>query len=264
MKKNIIIIFLLFFANLGYSAPVNNPLAPEIIEEGFFISPASWLNFRLGYEGNFVSDGRMNKSIGNEGRIDNFKQDVNSGTVTINFYNRMDAYAVLGASRIRSDWRYTYGGITSRVELETNYRFSWAVGGKAILFEWGNTAFSVGARYSFTKPTLSFVTKDGVPNDNSNNARVRYKDYQIDVDLGHKIDVFIPYIGGKYSVAKSSIKNFDFPVTQDGDTEMRMKNKDHFGVFVGCSLSNGKYFMLNVEARFIDEEGITVSGDLKF
>lgn len=260
MKK--LVIFLMMISPALFAAPVGNPLNPEIIGEGFFISPASWINFRLGYEGNFEYDGRMEKKP-NGGKIDNLKQDVNSGLLTLNLQNRADLYGVLGASRIRSDWRFDDLGTASRIELETNYRLYWAAGGKVILFQWGNTALSTGGRYSTTRPSLSFITQDGTPQDKAD-AKIRYKDWQVDLGLAHQIDIFIPYIGGKYLQARAKVRNAAFAISDEGENIQKMKNRNPVGVFAGCTLSNSKFFMLTVEARFIDEEAISVMGELKF
>lgn len=260
--KKIIILILIMLTCRTFAAPIGNPLNPEIIADGFFISPASWLNFRLGYEGNFVSDSRMDKKVGS-GKVDNFKQDINSGTITFNLQNRTDVFGVLGASRLRSDWRFDNLGTMSRIELETNYRLYWAVGGKIILYQWGSTALSIGGRFSKTKPTLSFITQDGVPQ-NIGSTKISYRDWQVDMGLAHQIDIFIPYLGVKYLNAKSKIRNSVIALAEDSQNFMRMKNEDHFGVYLGCTLSNSKYFLLTVEARFIDEEAISVMGELKF
>lgn len=260
--KKIVILILIIFACKTLAAPIGNPLNPGIIADGFFISQASWLNFRLGYEGNFVSDSRMDKKVGS-GKVDNFKQDVNSGTLTFNLQNRIDVFGVLGAARIRSDYRFDNLGTQSRIELETNYRLYWAAGGKIILYQWGNTALSVGGRYSKTKPTLSFITQDGAPQD-IGSTKISYRDWQIDMGLAHQIDIFIPYLGAKYLNAKSIIRNSAIVLAENSQNFMRMKNDDKFGVYVGCTLSNSKYFLLTVEARFVDEEAISVMGELKF
>jgi len=261
MKKIMILFFTICFFGV-YAAPVGNPLNPEIIEEGFFITPASWMNFRLGYEGNFVSDARMDKKTSSS-KIDNFKNDSNSASFTLNLQNRTDLFAVLGASRIRSDWRFDNAGVMSRIELETNYRLYGAAGGKAILFQWGSTVLSVGGRYSFTEPSITFITRDGALQDKGF-SRVKYHDWQVDLGTAHKIDIFAPYLGVKYLNSKAKIKNVPIAIDTDGQNQIKMKKRDHFGVYVGCSLSNGKYFMMSVEARFIDEEGISVTGDIKF
>ena len=74
----------------------------------------------------------------------------------------------------------------------------------------------------------------------------------------------IQNLGVKYLNAKSRIRNSVIALAEDSQNFMRMKNEDHFGVYLGCTLSNSKYFLLTVEARFIDEEAISVMGELKF
>ncbi len=260
--KKIIMLILIIFSSKIFAASVYNPLNPEIITDGFFISPASWINFRLGYEGNFVSDSRMDKKIG-LGKVDNFKQDINSATITLNLQNRIDIFGVLGAARIRSNWRFDNLATISRIELETNYRLYWAVGTKIILYQWGSTALSVGSRYSKADPTISFVTLDGAPQ-TIGNTKIKYKDWQIDMGLAHQIDIFIPYLGVKYLNAKAEIRNSSVVLAENLQTSMKMKNEDRFGIYLGCSLSNSKYFLLTIEARFIDEEAISVMGELRF
>ncbi len=261
MRKILIYIFILM-SNCTFIFPVGNPLNPEIIDEGFFISAPSWINFRLGYEGIFVSDAKMIKKPQKE-KIDNFKNDVNSGSITLNLKNRVDMYTLLGTSRIRSDWRFDNSSVMSRIELETNYKFYWAAGGRIILFQWRNTALSTGGRYSCTKPTISFITQDGAPKETAN-SKIKYKDWQVDMGLAHEIDIFIPYLGVKYLNSKAQIQNAPIIIAANAQNQIKMKNKNNFGVYVGCSLSNRKYFMFTIEARFIDEEAISVMGEMKF
>jgi hypothetical protein len=73
-----------------------------------------------------------------------------------------------------------------------------------------------------------------------------------------------PYLGIKYSSNKTALNNFPVPVANDGADHTHFSNAIPVGIFLGCSLSNGKYFMLNLEARLVDEEAITVSGDIRF
>jgi Chlamydia major outer membrane protein len=261
MKKIILLPFL-FFITFTFASPVGNPLNPEIISDGFFISPASFINFRLGYEGNFVSDAKMNKK-GGFGKIDNFQMDVNSGTFTLNLQNRTDVFAVLGASRIKTNWRFEDIGIQSRIEMESNYRIYWAAGGKIILFQWGNTALSTSGRYSNTQPSLLFVTLDGAIQD-KDAMKIKYKDWQIDLGLAHQIDIFTPYVGGKYLKAQAKIHNAPVVITDGNFNYINMKNENNFGAYVGCTLSNSKYFLFTLEARFIDEDAISVMGEIKF
>ena len=262
MKRLIQFILILFSFIEVYSSPVGNPLASEIIEEGFFISPGSWINFRMGYEGNFTTDARLKNEL-NKNKIDNFKIDYNSGSFTINLQNRIDLFALLGSTRIRSDWRFSNLDIHYRSEMETDYKPIWAVGGRAVLFEWGNVALGAGGRFTKANPSINFVTINGALKQLTK-SKVKYQDWQADFAIAYKIDIFVPYLGAKYLNAIAEVKKFDFYINDNFSNEIYMKNKDRYGVFIGCTFSNGKYFSLTCEARFIDEEAGMISGEFRF
>ncbi len=261
--KKWIALFLLMTSTFVYAGPIGNPSVPEIIEEGFMISPAAGASVRVGYEGNFVSDARLTQYREGRGRVDEFQLDINSGTLTLNVLNRVDFYGVLGASRIKSNWRFEVNNVESRIETETNYRLAWSAGTNIALLTWGNTAFGAGGRYTYTDPSISWLTSNGVP---INNVRttIKFREWQGNLGFSHKIDIFIPYIGVKYSNAKARIIDADTIIANNGDASDHMKRNYHFGLYLGCTLSNAKLFMLNLEARLIDEEAFTISGDIKF
>ncbi|MBI5345975.1 MAG: hypothetical protein HZB76_02380 [Chlamydiae bacterium] len=256
---------LLFFAlcvNSLFAAPAGDPFNPAIIKEGFFISPGSWINVRAGYEGNFVYNAKMEKDDGADGIIDNFKQDVQSGTLTINIHDRFDLYGVVGESRIRSDWRFKQAPDNLRIELESHYKFCYGVGAKAIFFEWGNFVLSGGGRYFTTSPDLLWLVKNGVEQA-FDNSKIDYKEWQGDLGMAYKIDFFIPYIGAKYSSSTAKIHTGNVNINTDSNS-ISMENRENFGLYLGCSISNSKYFMLGLEVRLIDEEAFTISGDIRF
>ena len=246
------------------AAPVGNSYAPKLIEEGFFIPKDFCVNARSGYEGDFVADGKMEQFRQGSGRVDSYSQETNSGTITFNAVNRLDLFGILGSSRTSADWRFTdsEGGV-HRIELETNYDFLWGAGARAILFEWTNTCLTLGGRYEFAQYFPSWLTSDGIPQSVSN-SKLHWREWQIDLDLSYKIDIFAPYIGVKYSNARTKISGFSTPISESGTGTDQFKNKIPVGVFIGCGLSSSKYFMLNIEGRLVDEEAVTVSGDIKF
>jgi hypothetical protein len=259
MKKALLL--LIFLSSGCFAAPVGNPLNPAVIKQGFFISQGSWINIRAGYEGNFVYDSKMKETLPQHNHIDNFKQDVNSATLTFNIHNRFDLYALAGEERIRSDWRFN-DTTAHRIELESHFHFSWGSGAKVILFEWGKVALSAGGRYSQTKPKLLWLTDNGVEQFLSKES-IKYSEWQTDLGFSYRIDMLIPYLGAKYSSSKFSIEETSV-LLENNSTSIHMKNRNNFGVYLGCSLSNSKYFMLQIEARLLDEEAVTVSGDVRF
>lgn len=246
-----------------YGSPVGNPSTSQLLSEGFFISPDSWFGVRAGYEGDFVYDGRLKQQRDGNGRVDSYKQDTNSGTIALNVLDRMDLYGVLGSSRTKADWRFSSGASTLRAELETGYRFLWGVGGRVIFLEWGKADLGFGGRYSSCNYRPAWLTLDGAPVSTSG-ARIKWREWQVDLDLSYKIDLFTPYIGIKYSDVTTKLGPFSTAIASNGSGRNRFTNRVHVGFFVGCSLTTGKYFMLNLEGRFADEEAVTVSGDLRF
>lgn len=254
---------MLFIACSLNAAPVGNTAAPMLIEKGIFTHCDSWLNFRAGYEGDFVTDGRMKQFDQGFGRVDCYVQDTNSGTVTFNIRDRLDMYGVFGSSKTRADWRFPSGEMIHRIELDTEYNFLWAVGARAILYQWCNTFFGVGGRYSASHYETVSATQDGIaePVDGS---QFHWCQWQINFDLAYKIDLLTPYIGFKYSNERTLLTDFSFPIASDGSGSNSFENRVPVGLYLGCSLSNGKYFMLNIEGRLIDEEAVTITGDLRF
>ena len=245
------------------SAPVGSPAAPSLIKEGFCIPCQSPLNVRAGYEGDFVADARLEQFAGGRGRVDNFNQQTNAGTITLNIVNRLDLFALCGSSRTCADWRFTVEDITHRAQVETLYNCLWGAGLHANIFKSNCTYLSVGGRYEQCPYDNLSLTIDGIVQPDAHTF-LHWREWQFDVDVGYQIDIFVPYIGLKYSNVRVNIGDFDEPIANNGTGSDQFKNRSDVGVFIGCSFSSGQYFMLNVEGRLIDEEGVTISGDFKF
>jgi len=247
-----------------HGAPIGNTAAPQLIEEGFFISRNSWIDVRIGYEGDFVGNARLKQTQEGSGTVDTFQQYTNSGTATLNILDRLDVFAAFGSSRICSDWRFTdTSGLEARAQLETLYHYLWAVGARGILFEWDHIALGLGGRYSYAAYKPSLLTINAIPVSTSG-AHCRWKAWQCDLDVSYKIDLFTPYIGVKYSNVEANLGPFSTSISNSGSGSNHFENRSSLGLFLGCSLSTGKYFMLNIEGRLIDEDAVTISGDLRF
>lgn len=247
-----------------FAAPVGDPAFPQLIQQGFFIPRTSPVSVRSGYEGDFISDARLEQYDQGVGRVDSYQKNTNSGTITLNFVNRLDLYAILGSSRTQADWRFTdTSNVVHRVELETFYDFLWGAGGRALLYEWGSVGLGLGGRYEQSHYDPVWLTVDGVPQ-SATGTHLHWEEWQIDLDLSYTIDFFTPYIGVKYSYVRTHLGTFDTPIAGDDSGTNSFKNRTPVGVCIGCSLSTGKYFMLNVEGRLVDEEAVTISGDFRF
>jgi len=246
------------------AAPVGNPSFPQLLDEGYFIPVNSWANLRIGYEGDFVNDARMKQDEEGTGRVDNYQQDTNSASVTVNIFDRVDFYGVFGSSRVCSDWRFIDSSLSvNRVQLETSYHFLWAIGGRGIVFEWGNTICGVGARYNAASLKPTWTTINGLPIHTAD-TNLKWREWQIDFDISYKIDIFVPYIGVKYSSAITKIGDFSIDISCSDSGVIHMRNRSPVGLVIGCALTTGKYFMLNIEGRLIDERAAAIVGDFRF
>lgn len=262
--RNMKWLILTLLSGAAWAAPVGNTSAPELIEEGFFIPPDSWIDLRAGYEGDFVSDARLKQIKQGNGRVDDYKQNANSGTFTFNILDRLDVFGVFGSSRVWTDWRFDDpAGDTHRAELETLYDFLWAVGARGILFEWGCSSVGLGGRYEQSHYDNLWLTIDGASQPTSG-THLHWREWQVNLDVSYKIDIFTPYVGVKYSNTRAKIGTFDTPIANNLSGSNTFENRTPVGVYIGCALSTGRYFFLNVEGRLVDEEAVTISGDLRF
>jgi len=246
-----------------HAAPVGNPMAPQLIQEGDLIPCDSWVDVRAGYEGDFVGDGRLRQTTEGSGRVDTFQQYTNSGTFTLNILDRLDLYGVFGSSRVCADWRFNSLGTITRIQLETLYHFIWGAGARGIFFECGKICLGLGGRYSFCSYKPSWLATNAVPVRVAG-TRLTWREWQVDLDIAYNIDLFTPYLGLKYSNVRATLGTFPIPISNSGTGRDEFENRTPVGVFIGCSISNCKYFMLNIEGRLVDEDAVTISGDLRF
>lgn len=249
----------LFFAATLAAAPVGNPFSPAMITKGIFTCTPN-ASVRIGYEGDFVFNGRMEQ---NDHRIDNYIQTTQSGTVTLDLLNRWDIYGVFGGSDTQTDWRFIYQDVVSRMELKTECNFLWAVGSRAILYQRRNANLGVGGRYSACNYQPKKLYRNGISVPVAG-THYHWHEWQVNVDISFTICYFTPYIGCKYSNAKANIMNFPVPLSPDGAGNAHFDNKNSTGLYLGCGISSGDYLMINLEGRFVDEEAVTVTAEIRF
>lgn len=264
--KNFFALFLFvnFFFGVLFAAEAKNPSEPTLLSRGFFIPSSSPVNLRASYEGSYITNARMKQTQEGSGRVDNFEVFSNLGLLVIDIDDRFDLYGGFGTSTIDSNWRFSNssGGI-SRVVVESNNRYSWTIGINTTLFCWEQAFIGGGVRYSGAHADLAWATLNGV-NLPTSNAEFRWLQWQAGVALGYKIGFFSPYLGGKYSNARARLQTLAVPIAQDGSGKIHMENRNHLGVYLGVTVTSGEKFLFNLEGRIIDEEAVSVSGDIRF
>lgn len=263
MRKALLFFSLFCALSSLQAAPVGNTAAPQLLQEGFVIPSDCWIDLRGGYEGDFVGDGRMQQSQQGSGRVDTFQQYTNSAAVTLNVLDRLDLFGCFGSSRVCADWRFEQNEAITRIQIETLYHYLWALGARGILLEWGKVFLGMGGRYSYCNYKPSWMTTNANPV-GVGGTHLRWRQWQLDLDLSYRIDLFTPYFGVKYSSAEVNLGDMEVPISGSGSGNNHFVTRTPVGIFIGCSISTGNYFMLNIEGRLVDEDAVAISGDLRF
>lgn len=242
------LLFLLLFSSA--SALYNgNPALPAIPEEGFYIAKEAWMAARVGYEGDFVFDHRMNR------RVHEFQTLENFGTLTLTFIERFEIYGSGGSFWAKMRRQNQLG----LLEARTHSDGVWKVGGRAILWKYGDTFLTLHVGYESASAKLREVTLNGAPLARKG-SKLFYHEVEAGLGVAHRIDVFIPYVGVDSSYAKVKLRH----LAVEGEKRILCHNRQPVGFFLGCGLSPGTKFVLNVEVRLVDEQALTLSGDIRF
>lgn len=273
----------LFFSALISSFPLHalyqgNPSLPEIIDEGFFLADDLFMGIKVGYQRDQIFNRNLQTNRTGSHHISESKQLYDQGVLTLNFMDRVELFSSFGAMAIEiSDKQYTKDGMTKvpyQVEIHSHNQFTWGVGLRADIIDWCNTTLGANASYQYARPHTRWNALQGATVQNF--AKLRWSEWQVGVALSHHIDIFTPYIGMSYSnvsarAHKTNSKAFFLtvpseptPISGFVPRGFKMESRNHFGMALGCDLSNGKLFDLGVEVRIISEQALTLKGDIKF
>src|ERR1700722_6433594 len=158
MKKLCIAIGLLFIST-AYALPVGNPSEASLFHREEICcdptSPCDFFSFGVGFYGDYVFNRHMKTDQNKD--IDTTKLFTNAGYLVINFYDRVDLFSSLGASRLSLNTSLgPFNSIDPHplFEIESGTAFSYSLGCRATLFQY--KCFSLGAmgQYFATRPDI--------------------------------------------------------------------------------------------------------------
>lgn len=237
---------------------MGNPAETEIIDTGFFIPQDNFIGVKLGYEGDIIFDRKLRSTSHAHGRIDDFSMTMNQGVITLNYLDRFELYGSGGAS---SSYFYFRPKVDhEKREFQTHDHGTGGVGARFLLAQWGNTGIGVDGKFQWAGAGIKWVSVNGVSHDSG--AHLHYREWQASFAAYHTIDLFTPYLGFKYSNVHASVTGLSSTVYPS--SHFKMYNRDRFGIALGCTVSQGKKIDLFVEVQLIDEQALSLGGNLKF
>lgn len=245
-----------------YGLYYGSPNLPDTAKEGIFIPKECWFGVKLGYQNDYVLDKSL--KVANKlsaKKIEVFNYYLQQGVLTLNFVNRFEAYGSLGSMKFRIEPRNA--GVIRQV-YETKNEFAWGFGGRAILFEFSAAALGLDFKYQGCSPALRSISRNGIPRESVGGSYLRYREWQIGLGLSYALEMFTPYIGGIYTQSKGQYKHLPADLLPDHKRHFSVNSKKKFGMALGTTLSTGKGFELDLEARMINETALSAAANVRF
>lgn len=253
------IIFLFLKTNI-YGIIVGNPSDPCLYLNGLFSCNKKNYSLRASFLYNHVYKGRfVEKFRPFESTPSDIQYTLLASVLTLNLFNRLDLYGILGTSNLQIDQM-----------IYTNRRFAWAAGLKAILLQIRCFDLSFDGKYFSTnqKPEYLVVEKDVYPLISSFEEKL--EEYQASLALSYKTKLLIPYIGSTflYSTITPTPKIGIISIPGAGESFFETSDsitQKKWGMVVGISIINHKkQATLNLETRFFDQNAFAFVGTLRF
>jgi hypothetical protein len=236
-----------------------NPAEPELIDNGFFLSPNSSIGLKAGYQGDFVFNQRLKATNGVHCVVDDFSSRMNQGVLRLNVFDRIEAFGSVGAVSAYTSFRPDRDGM--RREFQTRDELTWGAGGQVLLFMWSNFDLGCSGSYQYSDLPIRWDAINGETF--STHAKMKYWQWQIAGLISYRAEMFIPYCGISYSVAEAVFRHVNADMLL-GHRQFKMKTRDRVGCALGCSLTPSTVIDLNVEVRLFSEEALTIAGNVKF
>jgi major outer membrane protein len=280
MKKLFIASLIIFACNGAYALPVGNPAEPTLLLDALFfgsncekyyerscIDPCySWtdaISIRLGFYGDYVFNRHLGSSEDdNRFEIDRTEISTNAAYLVLNFCDRLDLFTTLGASNFDLHTHINAGVSNVGLHVNTSSQFSWSVGARAILLEYGCTTLGIEGQYFTTNPDINYVRLAESVTIYPTRAPFHYREGQVGVGIAHRLENVVPYIALKWSKARVHSH-------QDGiDGALlgfpNLKNSKNWGYAFGLTFIGCEKMSLTAEGRFADEKALYVNGQVRF
>lgn len=241
---------------------IGNPSQPVMQKYGIICSCPSWWSFRVTYFEDYVYRQRFKDEFKDSelGHSKTFsKLTTEAGQITLNLWNRLDLYGILGGSKIQLD-----------NEVYTSRQFAWGTGLKCVIFHSGKLRIGADLKYFETDQKPLYFVSDGLPFNVLSSFTLQYSEIQGALGMSYRAGPLIPYIYATYLITKIDplppTVSVLFPF-MNLEADMVMKSvvgQRRWGMAVGATLVDCKKGSLAVESRFFNQNSIDVNVEVRF
>ena len=239
-----------------YASFLGNPASPAILEQGFFISDTNWSNIQFG----FVEDAlfqkkffarQSSKGLGlRKASIEGMSQ---AGYVAWGIAERFHVQCELGSGRFFWRWKQE---INTAISGKVAEGLIWSGDAKLVIFEIKDTLLAVDVHAGGWDWMRGFAESNGKPLSGCVASEMRY--WQVGAALAQKIvQLFVPYFGVAVNRSRLKMRKLESGIGW-------LRSSHSVGPFVGCTVTRGTLFFLNLEWRGGFEQGFSISGQVRF
>ncbi|MCH9626550.1 MAG: Major outer membrane porin [Chlamydiales bacterium] len=287
MKKLIVTVLTLLSSGLVYALPVGNPSEASLFEQGAWwglscCDPCEpcfyWFDawsIRVGFYGDYVFDRKLELDHAPHKDIEITDMNTNAGYLVLNLCDRVDVFGTLGVTNfhIHSHEQPFQPGPNLGTDLYDIYfdqSFSWSVGARGTLFDWG--CFSVGVEGQWFQATPKLQSIDNTRTANHtypvDTIDTCYREWQGGLGLSYRFctscAAFVPYAAVKWSGSKWEMDSFTTLIAGDNFALRDLRSQNLWGYAVGVTLTLCDMAGVTVEGRFGDEKALYVNGQFRF
>ncbi len=239
-----------------------NPAQPDLMPKGVVPFKNKVWSLRVAFLDDYVYSQHFNGEF-DIGPVEEKPPSVSiaseTAQITLNYAQRLDIYGLVGSSKLQMDQ-----------EVFARRQFSWGLGAKAIAFELN--CFRIGADFKYFQSDQKplFLVSSGLALEIESDLMLFYREYQGSFGLSYQSGIFCPYINGTYINSKINPNQYGFLVLVPGveepmDATIRsFAGINAWGMAVGATLVMGEKGTLSVESRFLNQNGINASLEIKF
>jgi hypothetical protein len=147
-----------------------------------------------------------------------------------------------------------------RRKFKTDNHWTAGAGAKLLIGQWGCTGLGIDGKIQYGAPRIKRIVVNG--DSFSSRAQLAYHEWQISIAVYHTFRLLTPYIGFKYSNVHANVNKLSKNVFNH--RYIKMKNRFPYGLAFGCTVSTGKKIDATLEIQLVDEQGLSIGGNLRF
>ena len=261
MTAKILLLSLLSTAVNCWGFVIGNPGQPWLMTGGILPFKNEYCSVRAAYLNDLVYSqkfqAQLNIGDGDKPPINRIASE--TALITLNLARRLDLYGIVGNAKLQMD-----------KEVFTQGQLAWGLGAKALMYQGNGLQVGCDFKYFQTDQTPSYLLSDGLPLSLASDLTLTYTEYQGAVGFSYQSGIFCPYVAATYLNAKIAPSQNKFLIRIPGMDELvdastrTYANSNTWGMAVGGSLLMGNKGILTIESRFINQNGIDASLEIRF